>query len=270
MKNTSEQIAMLKNLLDTGSITAKEYEDMLAIALETSLKEEPEAKTELDVTLISEEKREEGLSERIHVPSERKKSSNLLAIITGLMILFFIGTVLFATLFIQSNQAANQLHGEGQNEKNYLNQEITQKEQKINDLQGQLNKIAQIQPLFGSQLSFTNTDDKGTFTNNRGETCFRQNEVRYIYTTLTIDCLTAGTYTIEKRMYEPNGVLSRTDGYSTRTATTEKSIELSVGSNYVDLNGWGSDTGGSYSLGRNRVEIWCNGQLLAKGYFYVV
>ena len=40
MKNTSEQIEMLKNLLIAGSISQKEYDEMLRIALLKSDKNE--------------------------------------------------------------------------------------------------------------------------------------------------------------------------------------------------------------------------------------
>ena len=42
MKNTSEQIEMLKNLLIAGSISQKEYDEMLRIALLKSDKNEVE------------------------------------------------------------------------------------------------------------------------------------------------------------------------------------------------------------------------------------
>jgi hypothetical protein len=70
-------------------------------------------------------------------------------------------------------------------------------------------------------------------------------------------------------MYEPNGVLSRSDGYSPPNATTSNVVELSKGSNNVDLSGWGSPNESTYGKGTYHIEIWCDGKLLAKSYFIV-
>ena len=270
MKNTSEQIAMLKSLLDQGSISEKEYEEMLGIALQTeaeSVQHVEEEDTLVEPKVSPEEVRVEKAIPIVQKPELRPSSA--LPILGVFVVLFLIGTILFASLWMQSSQERDAVHWDAQQDKSRLEKEILEKDQKINDLEGRIELLATIQPLFASNLSFSNSDGAGESTNANGEKCFRYNSVRYIYTTLNIDCLKAGSYTLEKRMYDPNGVMSRSDGYSTRTATTGKTVDLSKGTNYVDLEGWGNESGGTYDRGRNRVEIWCQGRLLIKGYFYV-
>jgi hypothetical protein len=269
MKNTSEQIEMLKNLLIAGSISQKEYDEMLRIALLKSEKNEVEQGDPKE-NIGNQESFTEDYANSSKQRSEIKTNSTM-PVIAGLMILFLLGLIVFVTLFIQTKAKLN-LSPNNSTENNEIIRLIEEKEQKdqiIQNLEDQLKQISEFQPIFGSNLDFTNTNSAGESTNSNGKKCFKQSAIRYIYTSLNIHCLKPGKYTLENRIYEPNGVLNRSDGYSTANATYENEVELSKGFNDVDLSGWGSKTSSTYELGNNKVEIWCEGKLLAKSYFIV-
>ena len=272
MKSTSEQIAMLKNLLNTGSINQQEYEDMLEITLQTSETIEIDG-SELELDNLIETNDDQGkirvVDSDISNQSNKNKKNTTITRLYALMVFFLLGLIIFITLFFQNKAEVSRNMREANNEQYRLQAEIDQRDQIIQNLEGQLEQLSNFQPVFGSNLDFTNSTDKGESTNSNGKKCFQQNDIRYIYTSLNIHCIKPGKYNIENRIYEPNGILSRSDGYSPKNATTSKIIALSKGSNYVALDGWGSETGGTYSKGTNRVEIWCEGKLLAKSYFIV-
>jgi hypothetical protein len=271
MKNTSEQIAMLKNLLDTGSISQQEYEDMLGIALQT------DESTKIDGIELVQDNPKETLNQQnkikidspdISNQSHENKKNTTITVLYVLTTLFLLGLILFVTLFFQNKAEVSRNTRDASKEQNRLQEEVSQKNQIIQNLEGQLEQLSEFQPIFGSNLKFHN-DGIGESTNSNGIMCFRQDAVRYIYTNMNIHCLKPGRYTIEKRMYEPSGNLSRTDGYSPTNATSAKLVELSKGFNDVDLSGWGSANESTYGKGTYPVEIWCQGKLLAKSYFIV-
>jgi len=272
MKNTSEQIAMLKNLLDTGSISQQEYEDMLQIALQTEgISEIDGNEREQDILNETNDHQEKNrvIAADISNQSHENKKDKTITVLYVLMTMFFLGLILFVTLFIQNKTEVSRNMQDAWNEQDRLKGEISQKDQIIQNLEGQLEQLSEFQPIFGSNLDFTNTNSAGESTNSNGKKCFRQNAIRFLYTGLNIYCLKPGKYTIQQRMYEPNGVLSRSDGYSPPNATTSNVVELSKGSNNVDLSGWGSPNESTYGKGTYPVEIWCDGKLLAKSYFIV-
>ena len=272
MKNTSEQISMLKNLLDTGSISQKEYEDMLQIALKTEestnmnddLTEKEDSQQAFIHQLIDDDLESSNTLNQSKVNNSNKTNS----IQFGLMIILLLGLILFVTLFISNKAEASQNMRDAKAKQLSLQEEIDQKNQIIQNLEGQLEQLSELQPIFGSNLKFNN-NGVGESINSNGIMCFRQSAIRYIYSSLDLQCLKAGNYKIETRIYDPFGILLQSEGYSTALSTNSQEVELTLGSNDVELDGWGSETGGTYYKGTNRVEIWCQGKLLAKSYFIV-
>lgn len=87
------------------------------------------------------------------------------------MILFLLGLIVFITLFIQTKAKLN-LSRNNSTENNEIIRLIEEKEQKdqiIQNLEDQLKQISEFQPIFGSNLDFTNTNSAGESTNSNGK-----------------------------------------------------------------------------------------------------
>lgn len=111
-----------------------------------------------------------------------------------------------------------------------------------------------------NNVTFSNQDKNGNTITSFGEELY-ENELKYLTPKIYYEGLYSNeqTVTLYYRIFESTGNLS--SGTSSPLGFTSKqSITIKPGSNSLTLNGWGSESGGSFPSGVTKVEYWLDGE----------
>lgn len=114
-----------------------------------------------------------------------------------------------------------------------------------------------------TQVDFANTDEDSNILQDFGTT-LTASEVKYLTPRIHYDGLAteAKKVTLYVKLYNPDGSLrTGTDSPSGYTYSTELTVSPGNGKTY-SLPGWGNASGGTYTGGTHRFEIWYNGKQL--------
>lgn len=115
-----------------------------------------------------------------------------------------------------------------------------------------------------TRVTFANVDRDNNIISDYGEPLYKQ-EMKYLKPKIFYTGLASESKSVEfmVKIYNPDGSME-TAGSSPSGYTMSDTRTVYPGSSQsITLSGWGNNTGGtSYSAGRHRYEIWCNGSLL--------
>lgn len=195
---------------------------------------------------------------------ERKKKQYSFVILLALIILgcgvglFFLNDNLNSTRgeLEQANQTISNKNSEISQLNSTIeskNREIKQEKERYSNLESE---IASVAPFVITRVEIGSTYKGGGMETDFGSTLYRS-RARFLTPKVYYRGFTSGSYTIKTKWYGPSGSLITGDsspyGYS-----QSNSNSFSVGSNDLQLEGWGYESAGNWDTGTYKLEIWCN------------
>ena len=111
-----------------------------------------------------------------------------------------------------------------------------------------------------SSVSFANQDKSGKNITGYGEPLY-EDELKYLSSKIYYEGLFSSDQSIilYYRIFKSTGSLSSGTN-SPKGYTSKQTVTIKPGSNSIVLNGWGSESGGSYPSGVTKVEYWLDGE----------
>ena len=116
-------------------------------------------------------------------------------------------------------------------------------------------------------ISFSNQGYDGDIINDYGSALYAE-DMRYLGPKVKYEgkCSTSQSVELYWKIYKPDGTLDRNSSHSPEGYTSHSTYTIYPGTNELKLLGWGSKTGGTYSPGSYRYELWYNGNRLWTAY----
>lgn len=136
---------------------------------------------------------------------------------------------------------------------------------KFSELENKLQVISSEVPFVVTSIDFENSAERNNYKRN-----FNYNSVRYISPRLKIiPIANSWSGKISVKYFSPSGVLDRNPSISPIGFTFDYETNTYSTQEYINLSGWGSDSGSTYEVGTHTAEIWYNGKIIGKQTFTV-
>ncbi len=128
-----------------------------------------------------------------------------------------------------------------------------------------ITKLSGGKPFIVQSIDFENSADRNNYKNS-----FVYNEVKYISPRIKIVALeNISNANIFVKYFSPYGYLSRNSDRSPNGYSFSFSENISENTSEINGSGWGSNEGGSYEIGKHKVEIWYNNNLVGISEFTI-
>lgn len=264
MKSIDEQIASLKLLRSTGSISEEEFQQMIQMLEVPAQKEYPSDEEQLK-DLKDEQS---GRQQEINVPfpqSAKNLIRRKIFLVTNVILLvaFLIMAYLYNDLRITKDFIYNDMMSYYEEELGHLNNRIDQ--------------IGKLQPFIVTKLDVVNLDyDNGEFKKEQkgrktGKyTLFDDQKVDYIALKIDYYGIQEDEVKVFIKLIGPDG-LSYNSEVSPKGYSTDEDIQLFIGNQQETTSGWGNEDG-LYDRGNWRAELWLEGKIVpeAIAYFKII
>ena len=265
MKSNDEQIASLKLLRSTGSISEEEYQQMILMLEEAAQKEDPSDEEQRTDLMDN----QSGRQQEINVPipqSAKDKIRRKIFLVTNVILL--VGFLIMAYLYNDLRTSKDFIY----------NDMMSYYEEELGHLNNRIDQIGKLQPFIVTKLDVVNlVYDNGEFKKEQkgrktGKyTLFDAQKVDYIALKIDYYGIQEDEAKVFIKLIGPDGLFYNSE-VSPKGYSTDDDIQLFIGDQQETTSGWGNEDGGSYDRGNWRAELWLEGKIVpeAIAYFKVI